>query len=125
MMARHYAPRTHMTISANPVEVVAEMITRGEQVGWLALSDPGDELIASLTCSTSSLDEVSAFGRLTVVKMPLYAAAYSSVLYYTLHDLDDMGLTRIVVEEPPDAEDWIGIRDRLSRASSPQIVACR
>lgn len=52
------------------------------------------------------------------VWMPMNAAMYASVLYETLHRLDREGLDWIAVATPPDAPDWMGIRDRLRRAAS-------
>jgi hypothetical protein len=35
-----------------------------------------------------------------------------------LHELDGAGLDRIVVTLPPDAEEWLAVRDRVRRAGS-------
>jgi L-threonylcarbamoyladenylate synthase len=43
---------------------------------------------------------------------------YAADLYAALHRLDDAGVTRIVVQEPPDTEEWLAIRDRLRRAAA-------
>ncbi|WP_433297357.1 L-threonylcarbamoyladenylate synthase [Actinoplanes sp. CA-030573] len=43
---------------------------------------------------------------------------YAADLYAALHRLDDAGVTEILVQEPPDGEDWLAIRDRLSRAAA-------
>lgn len=52
------------------------------------------------------------------VLMPSSAQQYAAVLYSTLHHLDQVGLDWIAVEEPPSGQEWVGIRDRLKRASS-------
>lgn len=52
------------------------------------------------------------------VPMPPGPAAYAAVLYETLHALDREGLDWIAVERPPEAPEWAGIADRLSRAAS-------
>ncbi|MGO9097481.1 MAG: L-threonylcarbamoyladenylate synthase [Bryobacteraceae bacterium] len=52
------------------------------------------------------------------VEMPADAGAYAALLYETLHTLDGEGLDWIAVEQPPDAPEWAGVKDRLERASS-------
>jgi L-threonylcarbamoyladenylate synthase len=52
------------------------------------------------------------------IQMPSDPARYAAALYETLHRLDDGGLDWIAVEMPPDEPAWVGIRDRLGRASS-------
>jgi L-threonylcarbamoyladenylate synthase len=49
-----------------------------------------------------------------VLARPVPAAAR---LYRALHDLDRLGLDRIVVVMPPDRPEWHAIRDRLRRAT--------
>ena len=49
--------------------------------------------------------------------MPLDAARYASQLYAALHTLDDAGVDRIIVDMPPDGEEWLAVRDRLRRAA--------
>jgi len=39
-------------------------------------------------------------------------------LYARLHALDDEAYDAIVVTLPPDAPDWVAVRDRLLRAAS-------
>ena len=53
------------------------------------------------------------------VHMPPDPAAYATRLYETLHRLDRQSLDWIAVESPPDDPAWLGIRDRLKRASDP------
>ncbi|MDY7086448.1 MAG: L-threonylcarbamoyladenylate synthase [Actinomycetota bacterium] len=43
---------------------------------------------------------------------------YAADLYAALHRLDDAGVETILVQEPPDTEDWLAVRDRLSRAAA-------
>ena len=49
--------------------------------------------------------------------MPPDAAAYATILYETLHLLDDRSFDWIAVEQPPDWPEWAGVLDRLRRAS--------
>jgi L-threonylcarbamoyladenylate synthase len=50
-------------------------------------------------------------------QMPPDAAAYATILYETLHRLDDRGFDWIAIEQPPDWPEWAGVLDRLRRAS--------
>jgi L-threonylcarbamoyladenylate synthase len=49
-------------------------------------------------------------------EMPAEPAAYAAMLYAVLHRLDAQGLDWIAVERPPDAPEWAGVLDRLTRA---------
>jgi L-threonylcarbamoyladenylate synthase len=50
-------------------------------------------------------------------QMPPDADAYATILYETLHRLDDHGFDWIAVEQPPEWPEWAGVLDRLRRAS--------
>lgn len=52
-----------------------------------------------------------------VQQMPPDAAAYATILYETLHRLDERGFDWIAVEQPPEWPEWAGVVDRLRRAS--------
>jgi L-threonylcarbamoyladenylate synthase len=43
---------------------------------------------------------------------------YAADLYAALHRLDDSGVATILVQEPPQTEDWLAVRDRLGRAAA-------
>jgi L-threonylcarbamoyladenylate synthase len=49
--------------------------------------------------------------------MPPEPLAYASKLFGVLHALDEAGCDVIVVERVPDDAEWLGVRDRLSRAA--------
>jgi L-threonylcarbamoyladenylate synthase len=53
--------------------------------------------------------------------MPADPRQYAAVLYETLHRLDAEGLDWIAIDEPPDAPEWAGVRDRLRRAASSSL----
>ena len=52
-------------------------------------------------------------------RMPDEPHAYAKRLYQLLHELDDRGTHVVIVERPPNAPEWHGVLDRLTRASSP------
>ena len=47
---------------------------------------------------------------------------YARQLYAALRRLDESGCRMIVVEEPPLLPEWVAVRDRLGRASTPEPV---
>jgi L-threonylcarbamoyladenylate synthase len=93
-MARHYAPRTPAELVAGRDRLVA---AAGPGIGALAVGDatgfPG-----------------------VVIALPGEPAGYAAGLYAALHELDAMGLDRVLIEEPPMTSEWLAVRDRLSRA---------
>ena len=48
--------------------------------------------------------------------MPQSSEAYARDLYHTLDAADRMGAMRILVEKPPQTEEWLAVNDRLTRA---------
>jgi L-threonylcarbamoyladenylate synthase len=48
------------------------------------------------------------------------AEEVGSRLYALLHELDDAGFDRILMEWPPQGEAWLAVRDRLRRASAKE-----
>jgi L-threonylcarbamoyladenylate synthase len=101
MMPRHYAPRTPLECTTDGRGRVEELLRAGARVGWLALA---------------SLPDGAPPG-LMVRPMPAEPSAYAAQLYATLHALDDAGVDRIVVDAPPEGEEWLAVRDRLRRAA--------
>lgn len=52
------------------------------------------------------------------MRLPADARGYASLLYATLHQLDQKGWEWIGVEVPPDTPAWLGVLDRLRRAAT-------
>ena len=50
--------------------------------------------------------------------MPAEAAAFGQQLYVSLYQVDQLGVAQIIVEQPPQTDEWRAINDRLSRAAS-------
>ena len=46
------------------------------------------------------------------------AADVAQQLYNTLHKMDALGVTELLIEAPPIAQEWLAILDRLTRAAS-------
>jgi L-threonylcarbamoyladenylate synthase len=102
LLARHYAPRTPLEcIGGDATQRVRDLTAAGQRVGWL-------------TFAPVAPDEPAVPVREALPDDPATAA---SRLYAILHELDDLGLDRIVVTLPPDSPEWLAIRDRLRRAA--------
>jgi L-threonylcarbamoyladenylate synthase len=102
MLARHYAPRALLEcLVGDGRERVEELCRQGLRVGWL-------------TWNASGADSPG----LVRVVMPRTPEGYAAQVYAVLHRLDAAGMDRIVVELPPDVEEWLAVRDRLRRASA-------
>ncbi|GAB1694120.1 L-threonylcarbamoyladenylate synthase [Krasilnikovia sp. M28-CT-15] len=94
MSRRHYAPRARL--------ILAEDVSAVPRAG---LAGP----VAVLTYEgRGSGDEV----------LSADPGEYAADLYAALHRLDDARAGTILVQAPPDTEDWLAIRDRLGRAAA-------
>lgn len=118
MMARHYAPRARLQVESDPIPIAQYLAGFGERVGVLAIgTELGAEPSALRGAGTEEPGE-DRRGTVLVIHMPQDAAAYAAALYSTLHELDLVGVSRIVVERTPETDEWLAIRDRLGRAST-------
>jgi L-threonylcarbamoyladenylate synthase len=99
-MRKHYAPHTPLELASDSRGRVEELAKEGRRVGWLTHRD----------------EEAPA----TVLRilLPDDSVSYSAQLYAAVHQLDEAGLDRIVVETPPAGADWLAVHDRLRRASA-------
>jgi L-threonylcarbamoyladenylate synthase len=98
-MIRHYAPATPAVLTALP-EIEAMVHGR-----------------TALLCYSSSPIHTRAF--CSVGRLPGEPEGYANGLYAILHELDRVGADLIIIETPPDTEEWTAIRDRLTRATAP------
>ena len=49
--------------------------------------------------------------------MPTNPKEYGSLLYHILREADSSGATQIAIEQPPRADGWHAIQDRLARCA--------
>jgi L-threonylcarbamoyladenylate synthase len=104
LMPRHYAPRTPVELFTDRRSLerrALELDRRGEGVGSIVLAN--------------------AVGPGEVVVMPDNPRDYAARLYDLLHTLDRGGLSCLLIELPPETDEWLAVRDRLQRAASPRI----
>jgi L-threonylcarbamoyladenylate synthase len=106
LLTRHYAPRTPLEcVEGDAIARVRELGAAGERVGWLIF---GRSYIWNNLTSPPH-----AF----TAQLPGEAVECAAQLYDLLHQLDNIGLTRLVVEMPPSSPEWLAVRDRLRRAA--------
>lgn len=105
MMEVHYSPVTE-TLLCTPTQV--ETVLRGDafqhqhKVGILSYSKEIDS---------------DLFERIIVMSDDVNG--YARELYGKLRELDDAGLDLILVEQPPQTEEWQAVNDRLIKATKP------
>ena len=96
-LERHYAPRTPAKLV--PTHELDQQIARlKDKVAVLAFSRPDERVDFWL-------------------RMPRDPAAYAQKLYAALRELDTARCEMILIEAPPEAPEWAGVRDRLVRAT--------
>ena len=100
MAERHYAPRAQLSLVV-PGAGLREPVGR---VAYVAFG-----VLPPLPAGTHA------------VLLPLEPEVVGTRLYALLHELDDAGFERIVVECPPEDEGWLALRDRLRRAASKEL----
>jgi L-threonylcarbamoyladenylate synthase len=102
MMPRHYAPRTPLECveGDGEAERLSSLLRDGRPIGWVTFANSA----------------IAPSGVLVRV-LPSDPVGYAAKLYAVLHELDTAGLERILVTLPPDADEWLAVRDRLRRAT--------
>jgi L-threonylcarbamoyladenylate synthase len=110
----HYAPHTPLQLCTYD-----ELVSHAQQPNL-----PTGERLAIVAHSASTartpIQSIASDAQKQVdwIAMPAHHAAYSHALYATLRALDQSGYARILWEVLPDHPDWLGIKDRLSRAAA-------
>ncbi len=97
-LERHYAPQTPARL-VPPHELDREIARLKDKVAVLAFSRPDERVEYWL-------------------RLPREPLGYAQKLYAALRELDEAGCESILIETPPDAPEWAGVRDRLMRATS-------
>ena len=97
-LERHYAPQTPARLVPSH-DLDKEIARLKEKVAVLAFSRPDERVDYWL-------------------RMPRDPGAYAQKLYAALRELDTAGCEEILVEAPPEAHEWVAVRDRLQRACS-------
>ncbi|MGY6277468.1 L-threonylcarbamoyladenylate synthase [Methylomonas sp. MgM2] len=102
MLASHYAPNTPAFLCST--EALFALLDRqqhqGKQVGVLSYS----ACLSELRCRH-------------LTHLPANVEDYEAALYAALRELDKLHLDSILVEQPPEREEWAAVNDRLSKAT--------
>ena len=96
-LERHYAPRTPARLVPTH-ELDKEIARLKDRIAVLAFSRPDERVDYWL-------------------RMPREPQAYAHKLYAALRELDSAQCEMILIEAPPEAPEWAGVRDRLERAT--------
>ncbi len=101
----HYAPRTPLLMLARDAleSEVTEQQALGKRVAVLALG--------SLPANVDGL------------ALPADAAGFAHGLYAGLRELDARGVNLLLVQRPPDGDDWLAVHDRLRRSAAGAGIA--
>ncbi len=100
-LASHYAPSTPVQLApAQELLSVVDELSRQLRVAVLARR-PAPR----------------AFGDVPWIELPSHVEGFARGLYAALRELDAHGCERIVVEEVPEDDAWLAVRDRLRRAA--------
>lgn len=94
-LMRHYAPNTKTNL----------------------LSKEEMDLISDLDCVAITIQGNPVLTK-QVFQMPSGAQEYAKVLYSTLREADNAGVSRIVIERPCATPPWLAVIDRLDRCCS-------
>ena len=98
----HYAPRTRATLLA-PDVLRAEVIQLEDR-------DEDVAVLARTVARPADFDDLW-------LQAPASAAAYAHDLYANLRKLDAANADVILIEAVPNDDDWLAVRDRLTRAT--------
>ena len=106
MLPRHYSPRAGL-------EILSWHDTGGllSQIAGHKLNAANIHVIAHTVIPAGG-----GFGRVSVI--PHDAEAFARAIYAELHQCDEAGAELIVVEAPPETNEWRAIADRLKRAAA-------
>lgn len=110
MLASHYAPRTplHKVPSAELYERAFALVTQGQRVGVLTRQEGVHKPV---------LSPVEGPG-LYYYLLPDDPKDYAHELYDTLRKADARRLDMLLIEELPQDEAWLAVRDRVTRAAT-------
>lgn len=108
---RHYAPRADVWLfETDGAAEVAHAL-----VAWRAGHDP--QVPHPVTALLRTAARLPFAPTDYVVPMPDEPGGYARSLYAALHAADANSSALVLIEVPPDIDEWRGVRDRLARAA--------
>ena len=107
----HYAPNARVRLmDAQSLQTALDALNANNAAA-AAQTSPG--LVAVYARCTLRVSTPALYRQ-----MPDDAAAAAQQLFAVLRELDALGVSQIWVQAPPEAPEWDGVRDRLSRAAA-------
>ena len=113
-LAKHYAPRA-------PVRLVdrSELATARPGSGVIARRpEPAHHGAGEAEGSSDAAAELAGAPGVRLLELPGDARGFGARLYAALRQLDAAGVEEILVERAPSGDDWLAVRDRLTRAAA-------
>jgi L-threonylcarbamoyladenylate synthase len=112
MLESHYAPNARVRLmDAQSLQAALDALDAKTAAAYAAQASPGP--VAVYARSPLRLNAPTLHRQ-----MPENAADAAQQLFAVLRELDAMAASEIWVQIPPDAPEWDGVRDRLSRAAA-------
>lgn len=109
----HYQPNAKLFLMSAE-EIKEAVLTLKGSLGVLFYN-------ADLHHDLLKIIESAAFNNDVLLKrLPTEKVNYTQLMYATLHEFDMARVENILVEYPPNTEEWLDVNDRLKRASSPK-----
>jgi L-threonylcarbamoyladenylate synthase len=106
-LPRHYSPRAELRVLSWRNESELAAVIQAGQVPPQRVHVIAHRVIPA----------AGDWGRVSVI--PPDAEAFARAIYGELHRCDELGAELIVVETPPETNEWRAIADRLKRAATP------
>lgn len=106
LLRKHYAPRARLLLWSWENE--SELRRRSAQVGV--------PMSRIHVIAHTRVPAGEGYGRVSVI--PHDAEAFARAIYGELHECDEAGAELIIIETPPETNEWRAISDRLSRAAA-------
>ena len=106
LLEKHYSPKAKLLVLnwQDEAHLKSQLVTRH---------------LSPVTCFIIAHTHIPSGENFADVSvMPHDAEAFARALYAELHRCDAAGAELIVVEAPPDSQEWSGIADRLRRAAA-------
>jgi L-threonylcarbamoyladenylate synthase len=105
-LKKHYAPKARLLILSwgNDTDLKSQIVNRKSQAA------------SCHVIAHTHIPSGESFARVSVI--PHDAEAFARAIYAELHRCDEAGAELIVIEAPPESPEWLGIADRLRRASA-------
>jgi L-threonylcarbamoyladenylate synthase len=106
LLAKHYSPKAKLFVLSWRDDAELEFKIKNSKL----------KIQACHVIAHTQIPSGGNFGGVSVI--PHDAEAFARAIYAELHRCDEAGAAAIIVEAPPDLQEWAGIADRLRRAAA-------